>query len=100
MSNMKEKFEIYFQKMEKMGVHAANKAHRGFINLMFLFMGWNVWTFVVNYNSYWRLRRDPNIPKEWLQQSAPRKGNEDWLIEKEREEREKRLEDNDRTKNY
>jgi hypothetical protein len=49
--------------MELMGVKAANKIHRGFINLIFLFIGWNIYVFVRNYNNYWRLRRDPNIPR-------------------------------------
>jgi hypothetical protein len=54
--------------MELMGVKAANKIHRGFINLIFLFIGWNIYVFVRNYNNYWRLRRDPNIPRQWLEE--------------------------------
>ena len=45
--------------MELMGVKAANKIHRGFINLILVFMAWNAYSFAVNYNNYWRLRRDP-----------------------------------------
>ncbi len=59
----KQKFEYYFSKMELMGVRAANRTHRYFINLILLFIGWNVYSFSVNYNNYWRLRRDPNLPR-------------------------------------
>ena len=61
-------FERYFSKMELIGVKAANKIHRGFINLIFLFIGWNIYSFSVNYNNYWRLRRDPNLPRQWLEE--------------------------------
>jgi hypothetical protein len=64
----KQKFEHYFSKMELLGVRAANKMHRGFINLILLFIGWNVYSFSVNYNNYWRLRRDPNLPRQWLEE--------------------------------
>jgi len=60
MKPWKERFEEYFQKMELMGVKAANKLHRGFINLILLFMAYNVYVFVGNYNAYWRLRRVSN----------------------------------------
>ena len=56
-------FENYFSKMEMIGVKAANKVHRGFVNLVLLFIGWNMYSFAVNYNNYWRLRRDPNLPR-------------------------------------
>ena len=57
------KFERIFSKMELMGVRAANKFHRGFINIILLFIGWNLYSFSVNYNKYWRLRRDQNVPR-------------------------------------
>ena len=53
----------YFTRMELVGVKAANKVHRSFINLILLFIGWNLYSFSVNYNNYWRLRRDPNLPR-------------------------------------
>ena len=53
-------------------------------------MAWNVYTFVREYNAYWRLRRDSDIPEEWLE-DVPKKKLKDWDIEKERIEREKRL---------
>ena len=59
----KSVFENYFSKMELIGVKAANKVHRGFVNLVLLFIGWNMYSFAVNYNNYWRLRRDPNLPR-------------------------------------
>ena len=59
----REIFERNFSRLELMGVKAANKIHRGFINLNFLFIGWNIYSFSVNYNNYWRLRRDPNLPR-------------------------------------
>lgn len=61
--DFKEKFNEWFTRMELLGVKAANKVHRGFINLILLFMMYNVYTFANNYNNYWRLRRDPNIPR-------------------------------------
>ena len=72
-----------------MGVRTANKIHRGSINLILLFIGWNIYTFIGNYNNYWRLRRDPNIPKQWLEeQNDP--ANQDWLLEKERVKRDEK----------
>jgi len=61
--DFKTRFNDMFLKLELLGVKAANKIHRGFINLMLLFIGYNVYIFVRNYNNYWRLRRDPNIPR-------------------------------------
>lgn len=92
MKNYREKFNQWFTRLEIIGHHAANKAHRYFINMILLFMGYNICVFVVNYNNYWRLRRDPNIPKEWLaEESETRSGAADWKIERERIEREARL---------
>ena len=62
-SDFKQRFNQWFSKMELLGVKAANKMHRGFINLILLFMAYNFYSFVRNYNTYWRLRRDPNIPR-------------------------------------
>jgi hypothetical protein len=62
------RFDNMFTRMELMGVRGANKAHRGCINLILIFIGWNLYSFVRNYNNYWRLRRDPNIPKQWLEE--------------------------------
>lgn len=67
--DFKDRFNTWFTKMELLGVKAANKAHRYFINGILLFMAWNVYTFIVNYNNYWRLRRDPNVPRQWLEES-------------------------------
>ena len=64
----KFKFNQMFTKLELMSVRAANKAHKGFINMVLLFIAWNVYSFTSNYNNYWRLRRDPNIPKQWLEE--------------------------------
>jgi hypothetical protein len=66
--DFKQRFNDMFTRLELMGVKAANKIHRGFINLIFLFIGWNIYVFVTNYNNYWRLRRDPNIPRQWLEE--------------------------------
>lgn len=66
--NLKERMDKWFTKLELVGVKTANKLHRGFINLIMLFIGWNVYIFVRNYNNYWRLRRDPNIPRQWLEE--------------------------------
>ena len=52
-----------FTKMELLGVRGANLIHKGFINGMLLFICWNMYSFAVNYNNYWRLRRDPNLPR-------------------------------------
>ena len=88
-----------FTRLELMGVKAANKLHRGFINLIFLFMGWNIYIFMRNYNNYWRLRRDPNVPRQWLEEQQ-RPGADDWAIERERHERDQRLVNQDRRKFY
>ena len=79
-----------FNKIELMGVRGANKAHKGFVNLVLLFIAWNGYSFAVNYNNYWRLRRDPNIPKQWLEEQD-KPGTEDWLLEKERVNRNERM---------
>ena len=89
--DFKERFNAMFTKLEHLGVRAANKAHKGFINLTLLFMAYNVWQFVKNYNNYWRLRRDPNIPRQWLEEQQ-KPGSEDWKIERERIERDERIE--------
>lgn len=73
-----------------MGQTAANKTHRYFINMVLLFMAYNVYYFVTSYNSYWRLRRDDNIPMQWLAEEEE-EGHEDWQIERKRQEREQRL---------
>ena len=62
------RFNQLFTKVEFMGVRGANFAHRGFVNCVLLFIGWNFYTFIRNYNNYWRLRRDPNVPKQWLEE--------------------------------
>ena len=79
-----------FSKMEFMGVRAANLVHKGFINCMLLFIAWNMYSFGVNYNNYWRLRRDPNLPRQWLEEQT-RPGEADYEIERERAAREQRL---------
>ena len=53
-------------------------------------MAYGVFTFVREYNAYWRLRRDANLPKEWLE-DAPNKRMKDWEIEKSRVLRDKRI---------
>ncbi len=88
--DFKERFNALFTKLEFMGVRAANKAHRGFINFILLFMAWNVWQFIKNYNEYWRLRRDPNIPRQWLEEKT-KPGSDDWKVERERLERDERM---------
>ena len=86
----RSRFDRLFVKMELFGVRAANKTHRGFVNLILLFIGYNMYIFVRNYNSYWRLRRDPNVPKQWLEeQDDP--GQADWMLERERVKREERM---------
>ena len=52
-----------FTKLELMGVRGANFLHKGFINCMLMFIAWNFYSFAVQYNNYWRLRRDPNLPR-------------------------------------
>ena len=84
------KFEFYFSKMELIGVKAANKFHRFFINGILLFIGWNCYNFAVAYNNYWRLRRDPNIPRQWLEEQT-RPGEADWDVEQQRHGREERI---------
>ena len=76
--------------MELMGVKGANMLHRGFINCVLLFICWNMYSFAVNYNNYWRLRRDPNLPRQWLEEQT-RPGEKDYDIERERAAREERL---------
>ena len=76
--------------MELMGVRGANKLHRGFVNVVLLFIDYNMYTFVKSYNNYWRLRRDPNVPKQWLEENDD-PGEKDWLLEKERVRREERM---------
>jgi len=61
--NWRVRFNKMFTRIELFGVRAANKMHRGFVNLVLLFIMWNCYSFGRNYNNYWRLRRDPNIPK-------------------------------------
>ena len=79
-----------FTKLEMFGVRAANKLHRGFVNLVLLFLAWNLYSFVASYNTYWRLRRDPNVPKQWLEEQED-PGQQDWRLEKERVERGQRM---------
>jgi hypothetical protein len=76
--------------MELMGVRAANKFHRGFINCVLLFIAWNTYTFSVNYNKYWRLRRDQNVPRQWLEESSG-PGEADWEVERQRSDRDDRI---------
>ena len=84
------RFNNLFLKMELMGVRGANRLHRGFVNIVLLFIGYNMYTFVKSYNNYWRLRRDPNVPKQWLEENDD-PGEKDWLLEKERVRREDRM---------
>ena len=73
-----------------MGVRAANKAHRYTINCVLVFIAWNLYSFVRNYNNYWRLRRDPNIPKQWLEeQNDP--ATKDWEVDNDRIKRDDRM---------
>ncbi len=97
--DFKQRFNELFTKMELMGVKAANKMHRGFINIIFLFIGWNIYIFVRNYNNYWRLRRDPNIPRQWLEEQQ-RPGSDDWAIERERMERDQRIVNQEKRRFY
>ena len=82
--------DSYITRMELIGVKAANKIHRGFINCILLFCAWNLYSFAVNYNNYWRLRRDPNLPRQWLEEQT-RPGEKDYDIERDRAAREERL---------
>ena len=91
-NDWRQKFDSYLSRMEIMGVKAANKFHRFFINCIFVFIGWNMYSFAVSYNNYWRLRRDPNIPRQWLEEQT-RPGEEDWKVERERHSREERIQE-------
>ena len=86
----KARFNHLFTRVELIGVRAANKTHRGFVNLILLFILWNGYTFVANYNNYWRLRRDPNMPKQWLEEQE-KPGADDWTLERERITRDERM---------
>lgn len=77
------KLDTMFNRMELLGVKGANMLHRGFINCILLFICWNMYSFAVNYNNYWRLRRDPNLPRQWLEEQT-RPGEKDYDIERER----------------
>ena len=88
--NWKAMMDRYLSKMELIGVKGANMVHRGFINGVLLFICWNMYSFAVNYNNYWRLRRDPNLPRQWLEEQT-RPGEGDYDIERERQAREIRL---------
>ena len=79
-----------FTRLELLGVRGANFLHRGFINCMLAFIAWNMYSFAVQYNNYWRLRRDPNLPRQWLEEQT-RPGEKDYEIELARAEREGRL---------
>ena len=92
--NWRSTLDKMFTRMELLGVKAANKLHRGFINVILLFMAWNAYSFAVNYNNYWRLRRDPNLPRQWLEEQT-RPGEKDYEIENSRAAREERLKEND-----
>jgi hypothetical protein len=59
----RELFNQWMNRMELLGVKTANKLHRGFVNCVLLFLCYNIYSFVSNYNDYWRLRRDPNAPR-------------------------------------
>ena len=86
----KVRFDKMFSRMEIFGVRAANSVHRGFVNFVLLFILYNGYIFASNYNNYWRLRRDPNIPKQWLEEQE-KPGKEDWLLERERVTRDERM---------
>ena len=81
-----------FTRLELMGVRGANFLHKGFINCMLLFIAWNMYSFACNYNNYWRLRRDPNLPRQWLEEQT-RPGEKDFEIELARVGREDRLQE-------
>ena len=85
-------FEEQFSRLEMLGVKAANKIHKGFVNCVLLFIAWNMYSFAVNYNNYWRLRRDPNLPRQWLEEQT-RPGEADWKVEQERHGRESRIQE-------
>ena len=77
-------------RMEVMGVKGANFIHKSFVNMILLFICWNMYSFSVNYNNYWRLRRDPNLPRQWLEEQT-RPGEKDYETERDRAAREERL---------
>ncbi|CAI2384060.1 unnamed protein product [Moneuplotes crassus] len=83
------RYEQFMNKLELKGYKAANKIHRYFVNCIFLFMGYNLYIFVREYNAYWRLRRDSDLPEEWLEDIP--KNTKEFDMEKERIEREKRI---------
>lgn len=85
-----QRFSERFLKFEVAGYKAANKLHRGFVNCVLLFMVYNSWVFIRQYNDYWRLRRDSELPAEWTEE-APKAGFKDWRIEKDRAERDRRI---------
>ena len=89
-NNWKGFLDHYFTKLEILGVKSANKAHRGFVNFVLVFCAWNIYSFSVSYNNYWRIRRDPNLPRQWLEEQT-RPGEADWEVERERADRESRL---------
>ena len=84
-----QKFSERFLRWEVYGHKTANKMHKYFVNAVLLFMAYNIYTFIGAYNSYWRLWRDSDLPKDW-QEEAPRAGHLDWKVEWERIERENR----------
>ena len=63
-----QKFEQMLTKAELVGIRAANNIHKWFINAILLFLVYNMYNFSVQYNNYWRLRRDPNLPRQWLEE--------------------------------
>ena len=63
-----QRFEQMLTKAELVGIRAANNIHRWFINAILLFLVYNMYSFSVQYNNYWRLRRDPNLPRQWLEE--------------------------------
>ena len=80
-----------FTKMELFGVRAANFTHRRFVDVVLIFIAYNIYTFVSNYNAYWRLRRDPNIPKQWLEDQENAVSAQDEELERQRVDRESRM---------
>lgn len=90
--NWRLKLDQMLTRMELIGVKGANVIHKGFINLILVFICWNMYSFAVNYNNYWRLRRDPNLPRQWLEEQT-RPGEKDYDIERDRAAREQRLQE-------
>ena len=78
--NWQSKIDRLLTRMELMGVRGANMLHKGFVNCILLFICWNMYSFAVNYNNYWRLRRDPNLPRQWLEEQT-RPGEKDYETE-------------------